>query len=89
MKVFIIILVILGLLKVVSFFILLCVELYYKIKRIEIDGIVKTHSFYIIDSFILIPTIKLNKYSKYYDIVFEWLCFQYYSNYYVDRCDES
>ena len=89
MKIFIIILVILGLLKVVSFFILLCVELYYKIKRIEIDSIVKTHSFYRISSFNITPTIKLKKHSIYYDITFEWLCFQYYSDYYVNKCDES
>lgn len=83
-----IILSIIGLLKLVSLFILFIIELYYKIKNIPIVEIRKTYGIYKDDNIYIIPTIRFSKTNKYFEIMIEFLCFQYYSCYSVEQ-DES
>jgi hypothetical protein len=89
MKILIIILSIIGLLKLVSLFILCGIELYYKIKVVEINGIEKGYGIYIDDSWYIIPTIRISKTGKYFEIMIEFLCFQYYSCYNIDKDEEE
>ena len=89
MKILIIILSIIGLLKLVSLFILCVIEIYYRIIKKDINGIDKSYGIYKDDSWYIIPTIRISKASKYFEIIVEWLCFQYYSSYNIDKEDES
>lgn len=88
MKVLIIILLIIGLLKLASLFILCVIEIYYRIIKKDINGVTKEYGVYRDDSWYIIPTIRVSKCSKYFEIMVEWLCFQYYSCYNIDK-DES
>ena len=73
-----IILAVIGLLKLVSLFILIVLQLYNKLKGNPICTANKDYCFYITDSFYVIPTIEITKAGKYFEIAFYWLKFQYY-----------
>lgn len=89
MKILIIILSIIGLLKLVSLFILCVIEIYYRIIKKDINGVIKHYGIYKNDGWYIIPTIKVSKYNNYFDIVIQWLWFQYYSSYKVDKDDDE
>lgn len=89
MKILIIILSIIGLLKLVSLFILCVIEIYYRIINTYIDGITKQYGIYKDDSWYIIPTIRISKCDKYFEIMVQWLCFQYYSSYKIDKDEEE
>lgn len=89
MKVLLIILSIIGLLKLVSLFILCVIEIYYRIIKTYINGITKQYGIYKDDSWYIIPTIRISKTNKYFEIMVEWLCFQYYSSYNIDKDEEE
>ena len=88
MKIFLIILSIIGLLKLVSLFILCIIEIYYRIIKVDIDGIDKQYGIYKDDGWYIIPTIRISKCGKYFEIMVEFLCFQYYISYKIDKDDE-
>ena len=88
MKILIIILSIIGLLKLVSLFILCVIEIYYRIIKKDINGITKQYGIYKDNSWYIIPTVSVSKCNEYFEIMVYWLCFQYYSSYKVDK-DES
>ena len=85
MKTVLIILSIIGLLKLVSLFILCIIELYYRIVEISIDGVRRDSGIYKDDYWYIIPAIKVYKKDGYFDIVIEWLCFVYYNSYKVNK----
>lgn len=85
MKIVLIILAIIGLLKLVSLFILFMVEIYCKIKGIDIIGIKRTHGIYTTGYFYIIPTIKLSYMNGYFEPTFDWLWFEYYCCYSLDK----
>lgn len=85
MKILIIILSIIGLLKLVSLFILCVIEIYYRIIKKDIDGIKKSYGIYKDDSWYIIPTIAISKSNEYFEIMVKFLCFQYYNSYKVDK----
>ena len=89
MKIFLIVLSIIGLLKLVSLFILCVIEAYYNIKREFINGVIRNSGIYKNDGWYIIPTIKVSKYDNYFDIVIQWLWLQYYSSYKVDKDEEE
>jgi hypothetical protein len=89
MKILLIILSIIGLLKLVSLFILCVIEIYYRIVKVDINGVTKQYGVYKDDSWYIIPTIRISKSSKYFEIIVEWLCFQYYSCYNIDKDEEE
>ena len=89
MKILIIILSIIGLLKLVSLFILCIIEIYHSIVKVYINGVTKQYGAYKNDSWYIIPTISICKSGKYFEIIAEWLCFQYYSCYNIDKDDEE
>jgi hypothetical protein len=89
MKILLIILSIIGLLKLVSLFILCIIETYYYNKQPSINGITKQYGVYKDDSWYIIPTIRVSKCNKYFEIMVEWLCFQYYSAYNIDKDEPS
>ena len=89
MKILLIILSVIGLLKLVSLFILCIIEIYYRIIKVYIDGVTKQHGIYKDNNWYIIPTIKISKDSKYFYIMVYWLCFQYYSSYNIDKDEEE
>lgn len=89
MKILLIILSIIGLLKLVSLFILCIIETYYCIIKKDINGITKQYGIYKDDSWYIIPTIRVSKCNQYFEIMVEWLCFQYYSSYNIDKDDDE
>lgn len=89
MKILLIILSIIGLLKLVSLFILYVIEIYYHIIKKDINGITKQYGIYKDDSWYIIPTIRVSKCGQYFEIMVEWLCFQYYSSYKIDKDEEE
>ena len=89
MKILLIVLSIIGLLKLVSLFILCVIEIYYRIIKVDINGITKEYGMYKDDSWYIIPTIRVSKCNKYFEIMIEWLCFQYYSCYNIDKDDDE
>lgn len=88
MKTCLIILTIIGLLKVVSLFVLFVIEMYYRIIKVDIDGITKSSGIYKDSQWYLIPTISISKSNKYLEFMIYWLCFQYYASYKIDK-DEN
>ena len=88
MKIILIILAIIGLLKLVSLFILCGIEIYHKIKEIDIDGVRKDSGIYKTDYFYIIPSIKAIISGEYFEISLVWLCFEYYCAYKINK-DES
>lgn len=89
MKILLIILLIIGLLKLVSLFVLCVIEIYHLIVKVDIDGITKQYGIYKVDSWHIIPTIRISKIGKCLEIIVEWLCFQYYSCYNIDKDDDE
>jgi len=89
MTILLIILSIIGLLKLVSLFILCVIEIYYRIIKVDINGITKQYGIYKDDIWYIIPTIRISKTSKYFELMVEWLCFQYYSSYNIDKDDDE
>lgn len=85
MKIVLIILSIVGLLKLVSLFILCVIEIYYRIIKEDISSIKKSYGIYKVDSWYIIPTIGVSKCNQYLEIMVEFLCFQYYSSYKIDK----
>lgn len=75
-------------LKLVSLFILCVIEIYHHIVKVDINGINKSYSVYKDDSWYIIPTIRISKFNEYFEIIVEFLCFQYYASYKIDK-DES
>lgn len=71
-----------------SLFILCVIETYYRIIKKDINGIIKQCGVYKDDSWYIIPTIRVSKCNEYFEIMVEFLCFQYYSSYKVDK-DEN
>ena len=89
MKILLIILSIIGLLKLVSLFTLCVIEIYHHIVKVDINGINKSYSVYKDDSWYIIPTIRISKCGQYFEIMVDWLCFQYYSSYKIDKDEEE
>ena len=89
MKILLIILSIIGLLKLVSLFILCIIEIYHRIVKVDITGVTKEYGVYRDDSWYIIPTIRISKSCKYFEIIVDWLCFQYYSCYNIDKDEEE
>ena len=89
MKILLIILSIIGLLKLVSLFILCVIEIYCSYKDKNINGIKKSYGIYKDDSFYIIPTIRVSKSNEYFELMVEFLCFQYYSAYHIDKDEPS
>lgn len=88
MKILLIVLSIIGFLKLVSLFIVCIIEIYYRIIKVNINGITKEYGMYKNDNWYIIPTIRVSKCNKYFEIIVEWLCFQYYSCYKIDKDDD-
>lgn len=78
MKLLLIILSIIGLLKLVSLFILALLQIYYCIKGNRIVEAHRDSCFFIEDNFYILPTIAISHTSKYLEIIFHWLKFEYY-----------
>lgn len=76
-------------LKLVSLFVLCVIEIYYHIIKKDINGINKSYGIYKDDSWYIIPTIRFSKCNQYFELMAEWLCFQYYASYKVDKDDEE
>lgn len=89
MKILLIILSIIGLLKLVSLFILCYVELYYRFKHIDFNSIEKEYGIYKNDNFYIIPTISFSKTSKYLEVMAYWLYFQYYCAYSIKKYEDT
>ena len=89
MKILLIILSIIGLLKLVSLFITFVIETYYRIVKVDINGITKQYGIYKDSQWYFIPTISFSKTNKYFEIMFYWLCFQYYSSYNIDKDEDE
>ena len=53
------------------------------IDGISVSGIYKDYSWYII------PTIRISKCGQNFEIMVDWLCFQYYSSYKIDKDEEE
>ena len=78
MKILIIILSIIGLLKLVSLFILALLQIYYYIKDNKAVEAHRDSCFYIDYNFYILPTISISYTGKYFEIMFHWLKFEYY-----------
>ena len=78
MKIVLITLVIIGLLKLVSLFILALLQIYYYVKCNKVVEAHRDSCFYIEENFYIIPTIAVSHTCKYYEIMFHWLKFEYY-----------
>ena len=89
MKILLIILSIIGLLKLVSLFILCVIETYYRIIKKDINGVTKHYGIYKDSVWYIIPTIRISKCGKYFEIMVHLLCFQYYSSYKIDKDEEE
>lgn len=78
MKILIITLSIIGLLKLVSLFILALLQIYHYIKSNKVIEAHRDSCFYIEDNFYIFPTISISYAGKYFEIMFHWLKFAYY-----------
>lgn len=65
------------------------IEIYHSIVKVDIDGITKEYGIYKDDSWYIIPTIRVSKCNKYFEIMVEFLCFQYYASYKIDKNESS
>lgn len=84
MKIALIILAIIGLLKLVSLFILCIIEVYNRIKGTKYIEIEKVYGIYKPEGFYIIPTIKCDIYGDSpvrFDLSFIWFKLEYYSSY--------
>ena len=78
MKIVLITLAIIGSIKLLSLFILALLQIYYYIKGNKVVEAHRDSCFYIEENFYIIPTIAVSHTSKYYEIIFHWLKFEYY-----------
>ena len=78
MKIVLITLVIIGLLKLVSLFILALLQIYYYVKGNKVVEAHRDSCFYIEENFYIIPTIAFSHTGRHYEIMFHWLKFEYY-----------
>ena len=78
MKILLIVLSIIGLLKLVSLFILALLQIYHYIKGNKVIEAHRDSCFYIEDSFYILPTVTISYTGKYFEIMFHWLKFEYY-----------
>ena len=84
MKIILIILSIIGLLKLVSLFILCIIEVYNKIKGIDIIELEKVSGIYTGSELFIIPSIKISLYGnspRRFDFSILWFNLEYYSSY--------
>lgn len=89
MNTLLIILSFIGLLKLVSLIVLCYITIVMKQKNKEINDIIKYYGIYKDDSWYIIPTIRFSKGNNYFELMFEWLCIQYYSCYKIRFENES
>lgn len=78
MNIILIILSIIGLLKLVSLFILALLQIYHYIKGNKVVEAHRDSCFYIEDNFYIFPTIAISHTSRYFEIMFHWLKLEYY-----------
>lgn len=78
MKIVLITLAIIGLLKLVSLFILALLQIYYYIKGNKVIEAHRDSCFYVENDFYIIPTISIWHTSKYVEVTVHWLCIEYY-----------
>ena len=78
MNTILIILSIIGLLKLVSLFILALLQIYHYIKGNKVVEAHRDSCFYIEASFYILPTIEISHTSRYFEIMFHWLKLEYY-----------
>jgi hypothetical protein len=78
MKILIIILSIIGLLKLVSLFILVLLQIYHFIKGNKVIEAHRDSCFYIENNFYILPTIVISHTTKYVEVTVHWLCIEYY-----------
>ena len=88
MNTIIIILAVIGLLKVVSLFILFIIKIYYAIIKVDNEGITRSADIFKDSQWYLIPTIGIVKGTKFLEISVCWLCFLYYVAYNINK-DEN
>lgn len=82
MKIILIILSVIGLLKLVSLFILCVIELYYKCTSQNFLEIGKDYGIYCKETDChIIPTISFNKVGSYFEVKANFLKWEYYSAY--------
>ena len=84
MKILIIILSIIGLLKLVSLFILCIIEVYNKIKGTDFIELEKVSGIYTGNELLIIPSIKISLYGdspRRFDFSILWFNLEYYSSY--------
>lgn len=72
-----------------SLFILCIIELYYRIVRIDIDGVRRDSGIYKDNYLYIIPTIYFTKSNKYFEFSVCFLCFKYYSAYSIIKDDDE
>ena len=65
------------------------IETYYRIIKKSINCITKQYGIYKGYSWYIIPTIRISKYGQYFEIMVDWLWFQYYSSYKIDKDEEE
>lgn len=78
MNIILIILSIIGLLKLVSLFILALLQIYHYIKGNKVVEAHRDSCFYIESNFYILPTIAISHTSRYFEIMFHWLKLEYY-----------
>jgi hypothetical protein len=78
MKILLIILSIIGLLKLVSLFILALLQIYYCIKGNKIVEAHRDSCFYIEYNFYILPPIEISFTGRIFEFTFHWLKFEYY-----------
>ena len=89
MIILLIILSIIGLLKLVSLFILCYITIVMKQNNKEINDIIKYYGIYKDDSWYIIPTIRFSKTGGIFEVMIEFLCIQYYSSYKIRYIEDE
>ena len=88
MKILLIVLSVIGLLKLVSLFILSISQLYYHIKGKQAIELHRDSIFYLsMENFYIIPTVRIYN-SSYLEIEMYWLGIEYYQAYKMEFEDE-
>ena len=80
MKILLIVLSIIGLLKLVSLFILALLQIYYYIKGNKVVEAHRDFVFCFDETFYIIPTIDVSYCAKYFTVAFHWLKLDYYES---------
>ena len=63
----------------------MCIISIFYAKDENVYGINKEYGLYKLGDFYIIPTVKLFKTGKYFEIIAYWLCFEYYNSYHINR----